>query len=210
MWRREVMAMNIWEQQKKESAKAYEAFKTYLELGASRSLEMVSQKLGKSKTICDRWSRTHQWVKRALAYDQHIAAIQEKAIEKEAVREAIDWHRERARIRSEALENGKLLIDKARQMLKFPIAQTVIEDGRTIIKPARWSMADAAKFVETADKLQRLAAEMETSNSKVTIEDARETYERLIEGHMKQYGVDRETAVTDLLATKPEAEEFIN
>jgi hypothetical protein len=27
---------------------------------------------------------------------------------------------------------------------------------------------------------------------------------------MKQYGVDRETAVTDLLATKPEAEEFIN
>jgi hypothetical protein len=210
MWRREVMAMNIWEQQKKESAKAYEAFKTYLELGASRSLEMVSQKLGKSKTICDRWSRTHQWVKRALAYDQHIAAIQEKAIEKEAVREAIDWHRERARIRSEALENGRLLVDKARQMLKFPIAQTVIEDGRTIIKPARWSMADAAKFVETADKLQRLAAEMETSNSKVTIEDARETYERLIEGHMKQYGVDRETAVTDLLATKPEAEEFIN
>jgi hypothetical protein len=204
------MAMNIWEQQKKESAKAYEAFKTYLELGASRSLEMVSQKLGKSKTICDRWSRTHQWVKRALAYDQHIAAIQEKAIEKEAVREAIDWHRERARIRSEALENGRLLVDKARQMLKFPIAQTVIEDGRTIIKPARWSMADAAKFVETADKLQRLAAEMETSNSKVTIEDARETYERLIEGHMKQYGVDRETAVTDLLATKPEAEEFIN
>jgi hypothetical protein len=204
------MAMNIWEQQKKESGKAFEAFSEFLQLGSSRTKEEVSKRLSKSRQIITRWASAHNWNRRALAYDQHIAAIQEKAIEKEAVREAIDWHRERARIRSEALENGKLLIDKARQMLKFPIAQTVIEDGRTIIKPARWSMADAAKFVETADKLQRLAAEMETSNSKVTIEDARETYERLIEGHMKQYGVDRETAVTDLLATKPEAEEFIN
>jgi hypothetical protein len=210
MWRREVMAMNIWEQQKKESAKAYEAFKTYLELGASRSLEMVSQKLGKSKTICDRWSRTHQWVKRALAYDQHIAAIQEKAIEKEAVREAIDWHRERARIRSEALENGKLLIDKARQMLKFPIAQTVIEDGRTIIKPARWTMADAAKFVETADKLQRLAAEMETSNSKVVIEDEKDRVERVIAQWMKETGGSRDDAVEHLGKLMPEVGEYIN
>jgi hypothetical protein len=204
------MAMNIWEQQKKESGKAFEAFSEFLQLGSSRTKEEVSKRLSKSRQIITRWASAHNWNRRALAYDQHIAAIQEKAIEKEAVREAIDWHRERARIRSEALENGKLLIDKARQMLKFPIAQTVIEDGRTIIKPARWTMADAAKFVETADKLQRLAAEMETSNSKVVIEDEKDRVERVIAQWMKETGGSRDDAVEHLGKLMPEVGEYIN
>ena len=61
-----------WERQKGESAQAFEAFFLYLEMGADRSIRAVSQELGKSKTLIDRWSRTHNWVERCRAWDNQI------------------------------------------------------------------------------------------------------------------------------------------
>lgn len=57
-----------------ESAQALEAFVCYRDLGAARSIVAVSQQLGKSKTIIDRWSRTHNWVERCRQHDEAIAA----------------------------------------------------------------------------------------------------------------------------------------
>lgn len=68
-----------WEQQKGESAQAFEAFFLYLEMGADRSIRAVSQELGKSKTLIDRWSRTHNWVERCRAWDNHIQHEAKKA-----------------------------------------------------------------------------------------------------------------------------------
>ena len=68
-----------WERQKGESAQAFEAFFLYLEMGASRSLRAVSQELGKSKTLIDRWSRTYKWVERCRAWDNHIQHEAKKA-----------------------------------------------------------------------------------------------------------------------------------
>lgn len=65
-----------WERQDGESAQAFEAFTTYLEMGAERSLRAVGQKLGKSSTLIERWSATKRWVERATAYD---ADLQRKA-----------------------------------------------------------------------------------------------------------------------------------
>lgn len=61
-----------WERQKGESAQAFEAFSLYLDLGTERSIRAVSQKLGKSKTLIDRWSRTNNWVERCRAWDNHL------------------------------------------------------------------------------------------------------------------------------------------
>ena len=68
-----------WERQKGESAQAFEAFFLYLEMGASRSLRAVSQELGKSKTLIDRWSRTYKWVERCRAWDNHLQYEAKKA-----------------------------------------------------------------------------------------------------------------------------------
>lgn len=61
-----------WERQKGESAQAFEAFLTYLQMGPERSIRAVSQRLAKSKTIIDRWSRTYGWVERCRAWDNHL------------------------------------------------------------------------------------------------------------------------------------------
>ena len=68
-----------WERQKGESAQAFEAFFLYLEMGGSRSLRAVSQELGKSKTLIDRWSRTYKWVERCRAWDNHLQHEAKKA-----------------------------------------------------------------------------------------------------------------------------------
>lgn len=47
----------VFEQQARESNKAFAAFKTYLDLGPERSLVLVMDKLGRSKTVIERWSR---------------------------------------------------------------------------------------------------------------------------------------------------------
>lgn len=68
-----------WERQKSESAQAFEAFSIYLNLGTERSIRAVSQELGKSKTLIDRWSRTNSWVERCRAWDNHLQREAKKA-----------------------------------------------------------------------------------------------------------------------------------
>ena len=68
-----------WERQNGESAQAFAAFSAYLEMGPERSIRAVSQELGKSKTLIDRWSRTHNWVERCRAWDNHIQHEAKKA-----------------------------------------------------------------------------------------------------------------------------------
>lgn len=68
-----------WERRENESAKAYEAFSLYLGMGAERGLRAVGQKLGKSRAIIERWSRTHQWVDRCRAWDSYLREAEIKA-----------------------------------------------------------------------------------------------------------------------------------
>lgn len=64
-------AVPLWEQQTGESARAYEAFRTYRDLEPSaRSIRRVAQELGKSATLVGRWSSTCRWVERAEAWDR--------------------------------------------------------------------------------------------------------------------------------------------
>ena len=58
-----------WERQEGESAKAYEAFAEYRDMGAERSLAKVGQKVGKSKRMMEKWSKAHNWVVRVEQWD---------------------------------------------------------------------------------------------------------------------------------------------
>lgn len=67
------MADEIWTRRENESSVAHDAFKTYLYQGKDRSLANVGEALGKSTALMERWSATHDWVARSVAYDRYIA-----------------------------------------------------------------------------------------------------------------------------------------
>lgn len=64
----------IWTRREGESSVAYEAFREYLNQGPKRSGAAVGEALGKSTTLMERWCAAHDWVARALAYDQYMAS----------------------------------------------------------------------------------------------------------------------------------------
>lgn len=85
------MAMNKtpepWERQEGESAKDYEAFCVYRDLGPGRSLKLVAQMCQKSETIMGRRSGKFDWVKRAALWDDEQDRIERKEAQEAHVRE---------------------------------------------------------------------------------------------------------------------------
>ena len=146
-----------FEQQERESDKAFTAFKTYLELGAQRSLVRVAAQQGKSKTMMERWSRRHNWPARVQAHSAHLAGVERQAIESLAMEKAVDWSKVHEAVRVAEWQRHKKLIALADEML------------------ARWEKNKAkcgtlegiARVLELATKLGRLAAGMPTEVKEV-------------------------------------------
>lgn len=65
-----------WERLDKESDKAYEAFRLYLE---ARSITKVVQILNKSRALIGRWSSEHDWKNRAAAFDSSVVEEMRRA-----------------------------------------------------------------------------------------------------------------------------------
>lgn len=149
--------MAMWDRQQGESAQAYEAARAYFGLGADRSLNAVAQKLNKSFTLMGRWSRTWNWIGRASAYDQHLAALEQQKREQAVAVEAEKWATRRAEQRENdwALSIG--LANAAAQILQA-------------LDPKQARASDAARLAEASNKLARLAAEMATDQPHVVLD----------------------------------------
>jgi hypothetical protein len=162
--------MKIWLRQQNESAKAYEAARTYFEMGVSRSIEAVARKYQKSISLLNRWSQRYDWVERAEAYDKHQQELQEKAREKAARIEAEKWARRREALRDEEWKLAEHIHTRLSQMLQFPIYELENKGEKTIIKPLRWSIRDVSRLAETVTKLYRTSAGMpvETTRQEIT------------------------------------------
>lgn len=63
----------VWTRREGETSPAYEAFRTYLGMGPSRSLAKVAKDLNKSMQLLAGWSSKHEWVERVRAHDQYLA-----------------------------------------------------------------------------------------------------------------------------------------
>jgi hypothetical protein len=146
-----------FEQQPRESNKAFAAFKTYLELGAQRSLADVAEHHGKSKTMIERWSRRFDWPARVQAHSAYLALVERQAIESLAMEKAVDWSKVHEAVKIAEWQRHKKLIALADEML------------------ARWEKNKAkcgtlegiARVLELATKLGRLAAGMPTEVKEV-------------------------------------------
>ena len=147
----------VFEQQARESNKAFAAFKTYLELGPERSLVTVAERVGKSKTMMERWSRRFDWPARVEAHAAHLAEAERKAIEGLALEKAVEWHKVHEAVKVAEWQRHKKLIALADEMI------------------ARWEKNKAkcgtlegiARLLELATKLGRLAAGMPTEVKEV-------------------------------------------
>jgi len=166
--------MRVWERQEGESAKAYEAFAAYRDLGPDRSLPAAyRQRYGKKPAAGGvpgyflAWSSAHRWVERCRLYDAHL--------EEQALAELEgEWIQRRNRVRDTEWSISERLMERLEGMLEHPLTEEVVEeddeDGLrvTTIKPSRWTLNTARLIAESISKLQRLATGQATSRNELT------------------------------------------
>jgi len=138
-----------WERQENESARAYEGFCAYRDMGPSRSLAKVGRLLGKSRALIERWSAEHEWVDRVKALEARDAMVARDAVQKYLQDKAQDLASRQAALLEGALELGEKALEQARAMLEWPLVEQRTlregpdgEDQTIILMPARWSKAN--------------------------------------------------------------------
>jgi hypothetical protein len=81
----------MFEQQARESSKAFAAFKFYLDMGPNRSLVAAAAKMGCSKRRMESLSRKYDWPARVTAFGRYFAELERQAIERLACEKAVEW-----------------------------------------------------------------------------------------------------------------------
>jgi hypothetical protein len=172
--------VRLYDRETDESAKAFEAWTVYRDLGAERSLQKASEMYyghGANVGQFERWSRRFGWVERARAFDVEREMVRRSAIEDHLKTQAEDHAAREARIRERILEIREQAAEQALEMLKYPLAEQHIvredEEGNEVtyvIRPSRWNKA-------TAVQLARLAASNEQTGAGRPIEDEEGEYD---------------------------------
>jgi hypothetical protein len=137
----------MFEQQPRESNKAFAAFSLYLSLGPERSLAAVGQKLGKSVGLIERWSAKFDWPARVQAQAAHLAVVEREAIEAVARGKAAEWESREQQLRETEWAMHERAIEAAKRGLDAYMAREKVYAN----------LADIARMLEIASKLGRLA-----------------------------------------------------
>lgn len=132
----------IYEKLEEETAKAYDAFCIYRNMGVSRSVDRVAKACNKGGSIVRRWCDVHNWIKRVEAYDADQEAIARQILEeenREAYREKLRKYRQENEEIGNALRATAVIVLK-----KFRIFANELESKD--IKPS-----NAASIVRAID-----------------------------------------------------------
>ena len=185
-----------FEQQPKESAKAFAAFSAYLGMGPERSLEAVAQKFTKSSRLLKRWSRRFDWPGRVRAHADRLATVEREATEALARGKAAEWLKRQQALRETEWEMHEKCIAAARRGLgAFEAREKVYAN-----------LADIARMLEVASKLGRLASGMATDKTEITGEDGGPIRLELNAALNKVYGEVVDVEATALPAALPQGE----
>jgi len=150
-----------FEQQPKESAKAFAAFSVYLNMGPERSLAAVGRKLGKSVGLVERWSQRFDWPGRVDAHTAYLGTVEREAVEVVARGKAAEWAKRQQELREQEWEMHGKCIEAARRALGAFMTREKIYAN----------LADISRMLEVASKLGRLASGLATDKTEVTGED---------------------------------------
>lgn len=145
-----------FEQQPKESARAFAAFSLYLSMGPERSLAAVGRKLGKSEGLIERWSSKFDWPARVAAHAQHLALVEREATEALARTKAVEWERREQQLRETEWAMHERAIAAAKRGL----------DAYMEREKVYANLADIARMLEIASKLGRLATGLGTDGDR--------------------------------------------
>lgn len=120
-----------WDMRPDESAKAYQAFAVYRDMGVGRTLEKLGQNLGKTKAAMEQWSVKHGWAERVRAFDAEAA--------RRAAAKSLNDH---AEVRARQAQLGRVLQAKgAERMAK--------------LDPLELAPAEAIRAVDMGAKIER-------------------------------------------------------
>ncbi len=189
----------VFEQQPKESDKAFAAFAIYLSMGPERSLVLVGRKLGKSVGLMERWSKRRDWPGRVAAHSAHLAIVEREATEALTRGKAAQWVKRQEEHRDEEWALRGELIAAGRKVLKRFTEQ---DRGATL--------GDVARALELASKLGRLAAGMATDKTELTGEDGGPIRVELAAALSKVYGVAAPPGIIEAEATVAPMKEIGN
>jgi len=147
----------VFEQQPRESDKAFAAFSLYLSLGPQRSLAAVARKLAKSEQLIKRWSTRFDWPARVQAHAAHLALAEREAAEALARARGVDWVKRQEEHREKEWAIRCRLVE---------LAETAID--RWLAKPERCgSLEGIARLLDLASKLGRLASGLPTDTTEI-------------------------------------------
>src|ERR1039458_1538340 len=145
---------HAFEQQPRESAKAFAAFSLYLNLGPQRSTAEVAKKLAKSEQLIRRWSAKFAWTDRVAAHGAHYAIIEREAVEAVARSKAAEWEKRETQLRETEWSMHEAAIAAAKRGLAAYMEKDKVYAN----------LADIARMLEIASKLGRLATGLDKSN----------------------------------------------
>ena len=151
---------HAFEQQPRESAKAFAAFSLYLSLGAERSTREVGKKLGKSEGLIERWAAKFDWRSRVAAHATHLAVVERGAIEATARGKAAEWEKRETQLRETEWSMHEAAIAAAKRGLAAYMDKDKVYAN----------LADIARMLEVGSKMGRLATGLDKSNGETADE----------------------------------------
>jgi hypothetical protein len=122
-----------WERQSGESGQAYEAFATYRDMGKSRTVSAVVKRLGKSRSLLDRWKARWNWEERVAAYDNDL----ERKAKEEAVKDRKTMLNRHIKIAMQVQKKAIEALDK--------------------LNPDQMTAKDIKEYIRMATDLERLS-----------------------------------------------------
>jgi hypothetical protein len=149
-----------FEQQPKESVKAFGAFSLYLGMGPERSTQAVAKELAKSEQLVRRWSARWKWTERVQAHGAYLAAVEREAVGVVARGKAVEWARRQQALLEEEWSVHEECIRAGREALK-----RFYERGKGA------TLGDIARMFAEGSRLGRLASGLATDRTEVTGED---------------------------------------
>jgi len=156
-----------WDRQEKETPRQYDYFKTFLDLGALRSIPKVQQKCGKSATYLEKLSSRNNWIARADAYDRYIDEI----IRKENIEAIKKANKENVQL-AQAI---KVVVGKKVQLLidKIKDAGSDTESLAEVINELSWNVLP--QLTNMAVEIERKAYGMNDEILKISLGDNAES-----------------------------------
>ena len=182
-----------FEQQPRETTKAFAAFKSYLDLGPHRSLRKAAAQFGYKKSRIEWLSRKYDWPARVAARDAPVADLERQAIEKLACEKAVEWWQLHEPARRQAwleAEEAIAMVREARERWR--------KSGRT---PGFEGMA---RMLDLAFKLKQFAAGMPSEIKEVHNLHAGKVSIEWEEAIKKAYAVvEAPAAIVDIQEVRP-------